>query len=326
MKPYTILCFIFLFSASLNSQQIYKRSLMLMGCDFEVTVVADDARLGNQYIDMAVEEISRIEKLISSWNANSETTKINNNAGISPVKVNPELYALIERANTISLLTDGAFDISFASVDKLWKFDGTMNQMPDEQIIISSVKLVGYENIVLNSKDTTVFLTKKGMKIGFGAIGKGYAADMAKKLLLEEGVSSGIVNASGDINTWGRQPDGSVWQVAITNPLDKNKAFALLPVTDGAVVTSGSYEKFAMVDGKRYAHIINPKTGYPAEGIISVTIFAPQAELADALATSVFVMGKDVGLSLIDQLPNTECIIVDDNGNLFTSEHISIDK
>lgn len=164
------------------------------------------------------------------------------------------------------------------------------------------------------------------MKIGFGAIGKGYAADRSKKLLMQEGVTSGIINASGDMNTWGRQPNGEEWQVAITNPMDKNKAFALLPILDAAVVTSGSYEKYVMLDGKRYAHIINPKTGYPASGIISVTVFAPQAELADALATSVFVMGKDVGLGLINQLPNTECIIIDDIGNLFTSKQIEISK
>ena len=320
------MCFIVLFSTSLFSQQIFKRSLLLMGCSFEITVVASNAEEGDEYIDMAVEEIKRIEKIISSWDENSQTSKINRNAGISPVKVDPELFNLIERAIKISYLTDGAFDISYASMDKLWKFDGTMSQMPDEKLVSSSVKLVGFENIILNSNDTTVFLTKKGMKIGFGAIGKGYAADRSKKLLMQEGVTSGIINASGDMNTWGRQPNGEEWQVAITNPMDKNKAFALLPILDAAVVTSGSYEKYVMLDGKRYAHIINPKTGYPASGIISVTVFAPQAELADALATSVFVMGKDVGLGLINQLPNTECIIIDDIGNLFTSKQIEISK
>jgi thiamine biosynthesis lipoprotein len=164
------------------------------------------------------------------------------------------------------------------------------------------------------------------MKIGFGAIGKGYGADKAKSLLISIGVVSGIINASGDMNTWGKQPNGKDWKVAITNPLDKDKVFALLPITNGAVVTSGNYEKFVKFNDTRYSHIIDPRTGYPSNGIISVTVFAPKAELADALATSVFVMGKEVGLSRINQLPKIECIIIDDKGNIFTSDKIEIDK
>ncbi len=164
------------------------------------------------------------------------------------------------------------------------------------------------------------------MKIGFGAIGKGYAADKAKSLLISKGVPSGIINASGDMNTWGKQPNGNEWKVAITNPMDKNKVFALLPITNGAVVTSGNYEKYVNFNGKRYTHIIDPRTGYPSTGIISVTVFAPKAELADALATSVFVMGKEAGLDRINQLPKIECIIIDDKGNITKSKNIEIDK
>lgn len=297
-----------------------------MGCGFEITVVASDANQADQYIDLAINEITRIEKLISSWDKFSQTSAINGNAGITPVKVDKELFELIERANKISKLTDGAFDISYASMDRIWIFDGSMNQIPSEKIIAASVSKVGYKNIILNKVDTTVFLKKKGMKIGFGAIGKGYAADMAKKQLMQKGISAGIINASGDMTTWGKQPDGKDWSVAITNPMNKNKAFALLPVVDGAVVTSGNYEKYVLLEGKRYSHIIDPKTGYPSSGIISVTVFATQAELADALATSVFVMGIDVGLNLINQLPKTECIIIDDKGKIYPSEHIKIDK
>jgi thiamine biosynthesis lipoprotein len=162
------------------------------------------------------------------------------------------------------------------------------------------------------------------MKIGFGAIGKGYAADKAKSLLMQMGVSAGIVNASGDMSTWGKQPDGSDWKVALTNPMDKTKGFGLLPVVDKAVVTSGNYEKYVLFDGKRYAHIIDPRTGYPSTGILSVTVFAPKAELADALATSVFVMGKETGLDRINQLPNVECIIIDDEGAVYKSKNITI--
>lgn len=326
MKRNFVFILTLLFTISSYSQQIFKRTATLMGCGFEITVVASDANQADQYIDLAINEITRIEKLISSWDKFSQTSAINGNAGITPVKVDKELFELIERANKISKLTDGAFDISYASMDRIWIFDGSMNQIPSEKIIAASVSKVGYKNIILNKVDTTVFLKKKGMKIGFGAIGKGYAADMAKKQLMQKGISAGIINASGDMTTWGKQPGGKDWSVAITNPMNKNKAFALLPVVDGAVVTSGNYEKYVLLEGKRYSHIIDPKTGYPSSGIISVTVFATQAELADALATSVFVMGIDVGLNLINQLPKTECIIIDDKGKIYPSEHIKIDK
>lgn len=297
-----------------------------MGSRFDLTVVAKDSTDGKKYIETAIEEITRIEKLISSWDTNSQTSEINRNAGIKPVNVDKEFFDLIERAIAISKLTDGAFDISYASMDRIWKFDGSMTKMPSKEEITASVEKVGYQNIVLDKENYTVFLKLKGMKIGFGAIGKGYAADKAKQLLISKGVSSGIINASGDMNTWGKQPNGEDWTVAITNPMNKNKAFALLPLKQGAVVTSGDYEKFVMFDGVRYAHIINPKTGYPSKGIISVTVFAPTAELADALATSIFVMGKDVGLDRINQIPNVECIIIDTEGNIHQSQNIKINE
>ncbi len=297
-----------------------------MGSRFDITVVAENESIGNKYIDTAVAEITRIEKLISSWDPNSQTSEINRHAGIKAIKVNSELFQLIERAIGISKLTDGAFDISYASMDRIWKFDGSMTEMPSEEKIKTSVSKVGFQNIILDKAKSTVFLKSEGMKIGFGAIGKGYAADKAKDLLISKGVPSGIINASGDMNTWGKQPNGKEWKVAITNPLDKNKMFALLPIINGAVVTSGNYEKYVNFNGKRYTHIIDPRTGYPSSGIISVTVFAPKAELADALATSVFVMGKEAGLDRINQLPKIECIIIDDKGNITRSKNIEIDK
>ncbi|WP_276166310.1 FAD:protein FMN transferase [Zobellia alginiliquefaciens] len=317
---------LFCLSASINAQQAYTKTLKLMGSRFDITVVAKDSVDGNKNISLAVDEISRIENLISSWNPDSETSKINKNAGIQPVSVSPELYQLIERAINLSKLTDGAFDISYASMDNIWVFDGSMTQMPNRSSIASSVAKVGFQNILLNPQDSSVFLKKKDMKIGFGGIGKGYAADMAKKLLIEKRVPAGIINASGDMNTWGKQPNGEPWKVAITNPMNKNKTFALLPIAQGAVVTSGDYEKFVNFKGKRYSHIIDPRTGYPSSGIISVTVFAPKAELADALATSVFVMGKEVGLNRINQMPKIECIIIDDKGNIFTSKNVEIEN
>ena len=164
------------------------------------------------------------------------------------------------------------------------------------------------------------------MKIGFGAIGKGYAADKAKALLISKGVISGIINASGDLNTWGKQPNGDDWKVAIINPLNKEKIFSWLPVNNSAVVTSGNYEKYVKFNNILYTHIIDPRTGYPATGILSVTIFTKTAELADALATSIFVMGKDTGLDFVNQLKGVECIIIDENNTIITSKNIALNN
>lgn len=308
-----------------NAQQTYKQTVKLMGSRFEITVVAKNATDGDNHIAAAIAEIDRIEKLISSWDPNSETSKINEAAGKAPITVSKELFDFIDRCLKISKLTDGAFDISYASMDRIWKFDGSMLSMPSDKEILKSVAKVGYKNIILNKEETSVFLKLPGMKIGFGAIGKGYAADKAKTLLMKKGVSAGIINASGDMNTWGKQPDNSEWKVALTNPMDKKKGFGLLPVVDKAVVTSGDYEKQVVFNGVKYSHIIDPRTGYPSKGILSVTVFAPKAELADALATSVFVMGKEAGLDRINQLPKVDCIIIDEDGNVFKSKNIKID-
>ncbi|WAC02341.1 FAD:protein FMN transferase [Lacinutrix neustonica] len=312
----------FILSQVTFSQQVYTKTLKLMGSRFEITVVADSQKEGEHYVTLAVNEISRIEKLISSWDANSQTSAINAAAGIKPVKIDSELFNLIARALKLSKLTNGAFDISYASMDKIWKFDGSITEMPAEATIKKSVEKVGYQNIVLNKDTQTVFLKKAGMKIGFGAIGKGYAADKAKALLMEKGVTSGIINASGDMNTWGKQINGQDWNIAITNPLNKNKVFATFPIDNSAVVTSGNYEKFVILNNKRYSHIIDPRTGYPSTGVMSVTVFTKTAELADALATSVFVMGVPAGLDFINQLNGVECIIIDDNSAIHKSKNI----
>jgi len=297
-----------------------------MGSRFDITVVADNETQGNGYIDLAVAEIKRIETMISSWDEQSETSAIIRNAGKNPVKTDKELYDLITRAIKISELTSGAFDITYASMDKIWKYDGSMTKLPSEEEVSKSVSKVGFRNIVLNPEQQTVFLKNEDMRIGFGAIGKGFAADKAKTLLVEKGVDAGIINASGDLTTWGTQPDGSPWMVGITNPLNKNKIFSWFPLDNNAVVTSGNYEKYVEFNGKRYTHIIDPRTGWPVTGLTSATVFAPKAELADALATSVFVMGIETGLDFINQLPGIECVIVDDQGKIHKSENIKLDN
>lgn len=305
--------------------QSFSRTLKLMGNRFVITVVHGDAQTSNKLIDLAIEEIQRIEKLLTTYSENSQTYQININAGIRPVNVDQEVFDLIARSIKISELTDGAFDISYGSMDsRFWNFDQTLKKLPDPEEAKKTVALINYKNILLDAKNRTVFLKEKGMRIGFGGIGKGFAADSAKKILQEKGIKSGIINASGDLITWGTQPSGKPWTIALANPDFVNEEFSHLEVSNMAVATSGNYEKFVMIDGKKYSHTINPKTGYPVTGIKSVSIICPIAELADAMATPVTVLGVSNGLSLINQMKGIACVIIDDKNQLFTSDNIRL--
>lgn len=323
MKRYYLILF-FLVFVQINAQIVHIQKTRMLGSPFEITVVAVDSIQGNQFTELAIAEVKRIENLISDWIPTTQISKVNQNAGIAPVKVDQEVFDLVERAIKISKLTSGAFDISYASMDKIWKFDGTMTTMPTPEAIKKSVALVGYQNIQLNPKDTTIFLQKKGMKLGLGGIGQGYIADKIKALLQAKGCKSGIVNVSGDVFAWGKQLDGTPWKVAIVNPLNKNKVFATFPLENSAVETSGSYEKYVTFQGKRYSHIIDPRTGYPVSGVVSVSVFAKTTELADALATGIFVLGIEVGLDLVNQLEGIDCIIIDEKGKVHHSKNIDL--
>ncbi len=325
MKKTATLFFLSLVFVSFG-QITHKRKLSMLGSPFEMTVVAKDTVQGNEYIDLAIAEVKRIEYLISDWIPSSQISHVNQNAGIKPIKVDKEVFDLVVRAIKVSQITSGAFDISYASMDKIWKFDGSMKTMPTEEAIKKSISKIGYKNIILDPKEQTIFLKNEGMKLGLGGIGQGYIADKVKELLFSNGCASGIVNVSGDINAWGKQPNGKPWTVGIVNPLNKNKIFATFPLENSAVETSGSYEKFVVFNGIRYSHIIDPRTGYPAKGMVSVSVFAKQTEIADALATGIFVLGVEVGIDLVNQLKGIECIIVDDKGKIHSSKGIDIKK
>lgn len=294
-----------------------------MGNQFELTVVASSPEWAHARICEGVDEIKRIEKLLTTFSDDSETNRINRNAGIAPVKVSREVYDIIERSKRISAITQGAFDITYGSIDKrLWNFDQNMTSLPPASVAKKMVRLINYKNILLDPDEQTVFLREAGMRIGFGGIGKGYAAEMAKAVMKKNGVGSGIVNASGDLTTWGLQPDGTPWTVGIVHPDQKQYPFSYINISDMAVATSGNYEKFVMLNGKKYSHTIDPRTGLPVKGIKSVTVFSPNAEICDAMATPVTIMGVEHGLHLVNQLSQVECVIIDDNNRLYTSNNI----
>lgn len=296
-----------------------------MGNNFTITVVAKNNATAQIHIDDAVKEIKRIEKLLTTFSPDSQTNLINENAGIQAVKVDREVYELIERSVAISKITQGAFDITYGSIDKsLWNFDKQMKTLPSKEAALKMVHLINYNNVILDTQNTTVYLKEKGMRIGFGGIGKGYAAEMAKNVLINNNVTSGIINASGDLTAWGIQPDGKPWRIGISNPDKPNDIFSYMDISGRAVATSGNYEKYIMIDGKKYSHTIDPKTGLPVSGIKSVTIISNNAEFADAMATPVAVMGIHAGLFLINQIPDLYCIIIDDDNKIYTSKNINL--
>lgn len=303
--------------------KIFKVATLLMGNQFEISAVSDNEQNANRIINAGIDEIKRIEKLLTTFHDSSETNLINRNAGIEPIRVSEEIFNLIERSIKISSITQGAFDITYGSIDKsLWNFDTQMKSLPDKQTAREMVRLINYRNIVLDRENNTVFLKEKGMRIGFGGIGKGYAAEMAKCKMQQLGITNGIVNASGDLTTWGLQPNGDEWTVGIANPNISGEVFSFLKISGLAVATSGNYEKFIMIDGKKYSHTIDPRTGLPVTGIKSVTIITKNAEIADAMATPVTIMGVKAGLHMINQMKDVDVIIIDDHDKIHHSTNI----
>jgi len=296
-----------------------------MGNQFEISLVAEEEELANEWIQQGFNHIKEIEYLLTTYSDTSDLYRINAAAGVEPVVVHKETFGIIERSLQISAITQGAFDISYGSVDKrLWNFDVHQNELPDPETAKKMVRLINYRNILLDKAATTVMLKEKGMRIGLGGIGKGYAAEKTRQYLKSLGAAAGIVNASGDLTTWGMQPDGKPWTIGIADPNNASSIFSYLEVSDMAVATSGNYEKFIWVNRRKYSHTINPKTGLPITGIKSVTILTPNAELADALTTPIAIMGIEAGLHLINQLHQVEAIIIDDDDRVYLSKQIEL--
>ena len=294
-----------------------------MGSRFEVTAVHADAATAWRAVEAAYAEVDRLEALISEWIETSETSALNRNAGVAPVRVSPEVLALVERALAVSRLTDGAFDITFLGVGRLWDLKAAQPAKPDQAALREALGGVGAGKVVIDAAAGTVFLRDPRTRIGFGAIGKGWAANAGVRVLRAHGATGGVVNAGGDLLAFGRREDGRPWRVGIANPLDRDRVFGYLEVTDQAVVTSGDYERYVTIDGERYSHIIDPRTGYPAREVRSATVVCPDAELADALATAVSVLGVEKGLALLDALHGVEGLLVDAQGRIHLSKNLA---
>ena len=287
------------------------------------TTPAVDARRTRAAFDAAIEEIKRIEGLMTTWR-DSEVSRINAAAGKSPVKVSDETFTVIKEAVRTSEISEGTFDITFHTLHGLWKFDEDLDpHPPSEKDVKARLPFVGYRNIKLDEREKTVMLAKDKTQIGLGGIAKGYAVDMAAHVLEKAGLSSFFVQAGGDLLARGKKPDGTEWQAGIRDPRGpEGKYFAKLPLTDHAFSTAGDYERAYVVDGRRYHHIIDPRTGQPAMACRSVTIWAPTALLADEIDDAVFILGPEKGMKLVESIEGVGAVIVDAKNNVGISKRL----
>ncbi len=287
------------------------------------TTATVDARKTRAAFDAALEEIKRIEDLMTTWR-DSEVTRINAAAGKASVKVSDETFSVIKDAVHTSEISEGTFDITFHTLHGLWKFDEDLDPHPPaEKDLKARLPFVSYRNIKLDEREKTVMLAKERTQIGLGGIAKGYAVDMAARVLEKAGLSSFFVQAGGDLLARGTKPDGTEWQAGIRDPRGpEGKYFAKLPLTDHAFSTAGDYERAYVVGGKRYHHIIDPRTGHPATACRSVTIWAPTALLADEIDDAVFILGPEKGMKLVESLEGVAAVIVDAKNNVGISKRL----
>jgi thiamine biosynthesis lipoprotein len=288
------------------------------------TTAGIDAAHLRALFDAATAEIRRLEKLMTTWDPASEVSQINAAAGQHPVAVAPETFDVIREALHASELSEGCFDITFETLHGLWKFDQDLDPHPPTAAEVKAkVKYLGYRHVKLDAAARTVFLDESHVRIGLGGIAKGYAVDKAAEVLLAAGVSSFYVQAGGDLYAHGVKPDGAPWQAGIRDPRGpEGDYFATMAVSDHAFSTAGDYERSYIVGGKRYHHIIDPRTGYPAAASRSVTIWAPTALQADEIDDAVFILGPQKGLALVESLDGVGAVIVDAHDRVWTSRRL----
>lgn len=314
---------ILLFSSCGTTQEkLYKETRASMYTIVSITVSSDSEEKVKTAINSAFNEMERLARLLNFYSEDSEVSIINKNAGIKPVKVSPETLEIINKAIYVSENTEGAFDITVGPVVRLWDFQNKV--IPNEKLIKKKLKFVGYKNIVVDKEKSMVFLKTKGAQIDLGGIIKGYAADKAVDVLKKNGIKSGIVAIAGDIKVFGRRPNGELWNIGIQNPRqksDKDEVIAVVSLSDMAISTSGDYQKFFIKDGKKYHHLLNPKTGYPVYDCQSVTIITNEAALTDAFATGIFILGHQKGMDVLKRL-GFDGVMVDTDGKIHITEGI----
>ncbi len=309
----------FLISCQSHSERLFRKSEILMDTIVTITVVSDSEKKAEVAIDRAFRELKRLDRLFNAFSPQSEVSDINRNAGKKKVKTAEDTVRLIGYALKIGELTDGAFDITVGAVTRLYDFHSKV--VPSMRQIRETLRYVDFRKVVIEGD--RVYLPEKGMRIDPGGIAKGYAADRAIEILKTEGIKGALVAVAGDIKGYGRKPDGSPWRVGIRDPRGgREDIFAVVELRDEmAISTSGDYERYFIKDGKRYHHIIDPNTGLPAEGLISVSVIGKEGTYTDSLATAVFIMGGEEGRKVAEEL-GYGVVMVDRKGNISMSESI----
>lgn len=287
--------------------QVYQRSQPMMGTNFHIQVVSSDSQEAAQAMESAFAEVDRVEALISEWRGDSELSEVNRRGVDEAVAVGPELFEVVRQGVEYSERTDGNFDITFAGCGHLWSM--SEEEIPTGEAIGQCLPRIDYEGVALDEERRTIGFDGDGVQIGLGGIGKGYGVDRAAEVLEERGITDYVVDGGGDMRVSGERVDRP-WSVGIGHPRRAGKLLGTLSIAEGAVVTSGDYERYFERDGQRYHHIIDPSTGRPARKSVSVTVVAHDATAADALATGLFVMGPFDGIELASEMEGVEALIV----------------
>ena len=291
-----------------------------MGTEVSVYLWHDDEVIGQDAVNAVFREVARIDNLMSTYIPESKMSEINRDAARIPVEAGDELFRLITRSLDISVLTRGAFDITFDSIGQ--HYDFREGRRPDQDTISAELPRLNYRLVEANRADGTIRFLADGVRINLGGIAKGYTVERGIEILKRYGVAHARVTAGGDTRLLGDRR-GEPWTIGVQDPRDEEKIAVTIPLENEAISTSGDYQRFFIQDGERYHHIIEPSTGQPASEVRSVTIIGPDAILTDALSTSVFVMGVDQGLRLIATLPDYEGIVIDKDGEMFYSDGLA---
>lgn len=276
-------------------------------------------------LEKAHAEILRLESLMTTWREDSEISRLNAAAGEESVEVSKETFEVLEKSVWIGGLSGGLFDVTFDAMRGLWKFDeGAEARVPERSKVDAARRKIDFRKLVLDPRTRTARLAERGMRVGLGGIAKGYAVDAAARLLEKEGLQSFFVQAGGDLFVRGKKPGSVPFRVGVRDPRspDPDDYFATIDVTDHAFSTAGDYERSFLKDGKRYHHIIDPRTGFPGEKTRSVTVWAESALLADAIDDAVFLMGPEEGLALVESMDGVGAVIVDAKSRVFVSKRL----
>ena len=296
------------------------RSENIMGTRCSVELWSEDRAKGEAAIASVFDDMRRIDRLMSTWKEDTEISEVNREASRHPVKISQELFRLLQESVKYSELTQGAFDITYASVGYLYDFKKGVH--PDQKTIKDALPGINWRHMVLDEKKNTVFFQRPGMRIDLGGIAKGHSVDKGIEILQKQGITRAMVNAGGDTRIIGDR-FGRPWVVGVRDPDHEGKTFLKLPLTDTAFSTSGDYERYFDEDGKRYHHILDPKTGDSARKCRSVTVIAPTATRTDALTKSVFIMGPEAGIEFINTLPDVDAVAVSPEGKVFYSRGLA---